>query len=158
MEMKELNLEEKVVVRNIAGWTTGFRRIETVGDVTIPAEGTVRLSRSEIISQVQSGNRLFLGVDERGSHATLYIDDKETRVELDFESSDSSETQMVLTSDAAKKMFDCKSIKTFESKLHEMVVTRAEKYALIQIIKKEKINDYEKIRIVENYTGYQVKM
>lgn len=158
METKELNLEEKVTVRNIAGWTTGFRRIESVGDVTIPAEGTVRLSRSEIISQVQSGNRLFLGIDERGSHATLFIDDKATRVELEFDSEDGSENQLVLTSDAVKKMFDYKTIKTFETKLHELVITRAEKFALIQMIKKEKINDYEKIRIVEDYTGYKVKM
>ena len=78
-ETKELNLEQKVTVRNIAGWMTGFRRIESQGDVTIPQEGTIRLSRSEIIAQVQNGNRLFNGIDERGSHATLYIDDEYTR-------------------------------------------------------------------------------
>ena len=71
---KELNLEEKVTVKNIAGWTVGFKRIESQGDVTIPKEGTVRLTRSEIIAQTQSGNRLFNGTDDRGSHATLYID------------------------------------------------------------------------------------
>lgn len=158
METKELNLEQKVTVRNIAGWTTGFRRIETMGDVTIPAEGTTRLSRSEIIAQVQSGNRLFLGVDERGSHATLFIEDKPTRIELEFESEDESNVQLVLTSDVVKKLFGYKTAKTFEEKLKELVITRAEKYALIQIIKKEKINDYEKIRIVEDYTGYKVKM
>ena len=156
MEAKELNLEQKVTVRNIAGWTTGFRRIETVGDVTIPAEGTTRLSRSEIIAQIQSGNRLFLGVDERGSHASLFVDDKPTRIEVEFDSEDGSTTQAVLTTEAVKKLFDYKTIKNFETKLSELVVTRAEKYALIQIIKKEKLNDHEKIRIVENYTGYKV--
>ena len=55
----ELNMDQKVTVRNIAGWPVGFRRIETQGDVMIPKEGTVRLSRSEIIAQIQSGNRLF---------------------------------------------------------------------------------------------------
>ena len=49
-EPKELNMEQKVTVRSIANWTTGFQRIETNGDVTIPANGTARLSRSEIIS------------------------------------------------------------------------------------------------------------
>ena len=44
----------------------------------IPKEGTVRLSRSEIIAQIQSGNRLFNGVDSHGSHATLYIEDEPT--------------------------------------------------------------------------------
>lgn len=155
-EIKELNLEQKVLVKNIAGWTIGFRRIETQGDVNIPPEGSIRLTRSEIIAQVQSGNRLFTGIDSMGSHATLYIDDKVTRVECDFESEDGSTKQIILTSDVVKKMFDCKTIKTFETKLKEAVVTRAEKYALIQIIKKEKLNDHEKIRFVENYTGYKI--
>ena len=47
-------------------------------------------------------------------------------------------------------------MKTFEEKLHEYVVTRAEKYAITQIIKKLKLNDFEKIRMVENYTGYKL--
>lgn len=155
-ETKELNLEQKVTVRNIAGWMTGFRRIESQGDVTIPPEGTIRLSRSEIIAQVQNGNRLFNGIDERGSHATLYIDDKETRIECDFETEDGSHTQLVLTTDAVKKLFSIKGVKPFETRLKELVVTRAERYALTQIIKKEKLNDHDKIRIVEKYTGYKI--
>lgn len=155
-EIKELNLEQKVLVKNIAGWTIGFRRIETQGDVNIPPEGSIRLSRSEIIAQVQNGNRLFTGIDSMGSHATLFIDDKITRIECDFDSEDGSTKQAVLTTDIVKKMFDCKTSKTFEAKLREYIVTRAEKYAIIQIIKKEKLNDHDKIRIVENYTGYRI--
>lgn len=67
--VEELNLEQKVTVRSIANWTTGFKRIETNGDVTIPPNGTVRLQRSEIIAQIQNGNRLLTGIDDRGSHA-----------------------------------------------------------------------------------------
>lgn len=86
VEVKDdFNLEKKVTVRSIAEWTTGFQRIETNGDVTIPPNGTVRLSRGEIISQVQNGNLLFTGIDGQGSHATLYIEDKPTRIEADFE-------------------------------------------------------------------------
>ena len=153
---KELNMEQKVTVRNIAGWPVGFKRIETQGDVTIPKEGTVRLSRSEIIAQTQSGNRLFNGVDERGSHATLYIEDKPTRLEVEFDSKEEKRTQSILSSDLVKKLFDYKTMKTFEDKLHEYVVTRAEKYAITQIIKKLKLNDHEKIRVIENYTGYKL--
>lgn len=153
---KELNLEEKVTVKNIAGWTVGFKRIESQGDVTIPKEGTVRLTRSEIIAQTQSGNRLFNGADDRGSHATLYIDDEPTRLEVEFDSIEEKRTQSVLTPELVKKLFDYKTVKSFEDKLKTYVVTRAEKYAIIQIIKKLKLNDFEKIRIVENYTGYKI--
>lgn len=153
---EELNMEQKVTIHNIAGWPVGFRRIETQGDVTIPKEGTVRLSRSEIIAQTQSGNRLFNGIDDRGSHATLYIEDEATRLEVEFDSKEEKRTQVILSSDLVKKLFDYKTMKTFEDKLHEYVITRAEKYAITEIIKKLKLNDHEKIRIVENYTGYKV--
>lgn len=153
---EELNMDQKVTVRNLAGWTVGFRRIETQGDVTIPKEGTVRLSRSEIIAQIQSGNRLFIGIDDRGSHATLYIEDEPTRLEVEFDSKEEERTQTILSADLVKKLFDYKTMKTFEEKLHEYVVTRAEKFAITQIIKKLKLNDHEKIRMIENYTGYKV--
>lgn len=155
-ETKELDLEKKVTVRSIAPWTTGFQRIESNGDVTIPPEGTVRLTRSEIISQVQNGNRLFCGTDERGSHATLYIDDDATRIEVEFDSPEEKRTQTIVTSELVHKLFNYKTLKTFEEKLKEYVVTRAEKCAILQIIKKEKLNDFEKIRLVENYTGYKL--
>lgn len=155
-EVKELNLEQKVTIKNIAGWTVGFKRIEGDGDVTIPPEGTTRLSRSEIIAQVQNGNRLLTGTDNRGSHATVYTDDAPTRVELDFDIPEENITQQVLTADAVKKLFEYKTMKSFEDKLRQMVVTRAEKYAILQIIKKEKFNDFEKIRAVENYTGFKM--
>ena len=155
-EWKELDLEKKVTVRSIAPWTTGFQRIESNGDVTIPPEGTTRIARSEIISQVQNGNRLFCGTDNRGSHATLYIDDDATRVEVEFDSPEEKRTQVVITPEIVQNLFNYKTMKTFEEKLKEYVVTRAEKCAILQIIKKEKLNDFEKIRMIENYTGYKL--
>lgn len=153
---KELNLEQKVTVRSIAPWTTGFQRVETIGDVTIPANGSVRLSRSEIIAQIQNGNVLFTGVDSRGSHATLYIEDEPTRIEVDFDIKEEKITQKVITVDAVKKLFEYKTMKTFEEKLKELVLTRAEKHAIANIIRKEKINDHEKVKLVENYTGVSI--
>ena len=155
-DLEELNMEKKVTVRNIAGWPVGFRRIETIGDVTVPKEGTVRLTRSEIIAQIQSGNRLFNGIDSRGSHATLYIEDEPTRLEVDFDSKEEKRKQVILDTDIVKKLFEYKTMKTFEDKLYEFVVTRAEKFAITQIVKKLKLNDHEKIRLIEEYTGYKV--
>ena len=155
-DLEELNMEKKVTVRNIAGWPVGFRRIETIGDVTVPKEGTVRLTRSEIIAQIQSGNRLFNGIDSRGSHATLYIEDEPTRLEVDFDSKEEKRKQVILDTDIVKKLFEYKTMKTFEDKLYEYVVTRAEKFSITQIVKKLKLNDHEKIRLIEEYTGYKV--
>lgn len=155
-ETVKLNLDEKVTVRNIAGWNVGFARLADMkGDVVVPAEGTVRLTRNEIIMQTQNGNRLFNGIDTIGSHATLFIEDKDTRVEVEFESEDGKRKQDVLNEDKIKYMFNLKTDKSFAENLEKNIVTRAEKYALVKMIKRMKLNDFSKMKMVENYTGYK---
>lgn len=156
-EKVELNLEQKVTVKNIAGWTVGFARIDSVGDVTITADGSTKLTRNEIISQVQSGNKLFTGVNGDGNHATLFIDDDATRIEVGFDSEDGSVKQTVFSDAVVKQLFALKNLPSFENALQETIKTRAEKYAIIQAIKRLGINDFSRIRIVEEYTGYKVQ-
>lgn len=156
-EQVELNLEQKVTVKNIAGWIVGFARIDSIGDVTITADGSTKLTRNEIIAQVQNGNKLFTGVNGDGSHATLFIDDEPTRREVGFDSEDGATKQLVFNDNAIKQLFAVKGQQSFEKALHETIKTRAEKYAIIQAIKRLKINDYSKIRLVEDYTGFKVQ-
>ena len=84
-ETKELNLEQKVTVKSIAGWNVGFPKLTETGDALIAPGGSARFTRNEIITQVQNGNKLFVGIDGMGSHATLYIEDADTRKELEFD-------------------------------------------------------------------------
>ena len=154
---KELNLDAKVTVRNIAGWNVGFARIaDGYGDVTITPDGSTRLSRNEIIAQAQSGNKLFVGTDGAGSHATIYIDDVDTRVWLEFESEDGSRKQEIFTDAKVKSLFETKSQSSFEKKVPALICTRAEKYAAMQAVKRLGLNDYSKIRYLEKYTGYRL--
>lgn len=156
---EELNLDEKVTVRSIADWNVGFYRVAdgAIGEVSISRRGTARLTRNEIIAQVQNGNRLFSGVDGKGSHATLIIEDIPTRVEVDFETEDGSVKQNVFSYDLVKELFKINNQSTFEERLKESIVTRAEKLAIIEAIKELKLNDYSKIRFVESYTGYRLQ-
>lgn len=157
---KVLNLDEKITLRNLAPWEVGFKRIDSIGDVNIAANGTVRLTRNEVIQQVQNGNRLLSGIDNVGSHATVFIEDKETRIELDFESADGKRTQKIVTDDAITKLFEYKTMKTFQEKLADIAITRAEKSAVINIVKKLKLNEtatYEKMAYVMNYCKFQLR-
>lgn len=156
-ETNELNLEQKVTVRSIAGWTTGFaRRADGIGDITIAPNGSIRLSRNEIITQVQNGNKLLSGLDGLGSHATLIIDDAPTRVECGFESEDGKTKQTVFSEEVVTEIFKVKPQASFEKAFKELIRTRAEKYAVIDFLRKGKINDYQKIRFAENYTGFRL--
>lgn len=145
-----LNLEQQVTVRSIAGWTTGFARMLTVGDVTIPKKGSIRLSRNEIISQIHNNNNLFTGIDGFGSHATLIVDDMPTIREVGFNVESQFSDKLVLN------LFNIKNQSEFENELKAKIVTRAEKYALMISIIKNNLNDFSKIRFCESYTGYKL--
>lgn len=151
---EEIRLDKKVTVRSIAPWTTGSSRKLSVGDITIPAMGTVLLTREEVIAQGQNGNTLLTGIDGVGSHATWYIEDEYTRNELSFDID--NKKQEFLTQDNIKKTFDLKTKKSFEENIKKAVVTRAEKFYLLHTIKNLKLNDYEKIAFCEEYCGRRV--
>lgn len=155
---KELNLDEKVTVRSISNSFIGFQRVAdgAIGDISIPKRGTARLTRNEIIAQVQNNNVLFTGIDGKGSHASLIIEDAPTRIEVDFESEDGSLKQEVFSNDLVKELFKISNQTAFERNLKDAIRTKDEKSAIIEAIKELKLNDYSKIRYIENYTGYSI--
>lgn len=159
----EIDLSQRVVVRNIANWSVSFTRfidtpggnIDTVGVVVQP-HGVIQLSRNELVAQTNNSNgTLFAGTDGQGSHATLYIEDKVTRVYLGFETADTH--QNIFTEEGLLKIFEIRSQKDFEEAYKNLCVTRAEKLASVEAIKNnEKFNDYRKIHFIEKFTGYKV--
>lgn len=150
-KVEEVRMDEKVSVSSIAPWITGFARIITIGDVSIPPNGTVRLSREEVLAQGQSNNKLITGIDGIGSHATLYIEDAWLREELGFDTDETK--QQVLTKELVKTIFEKKTMPQFKKEIEENVVTRAERFSLLNMIKTLKINDYNKIAFCEEHCG-----
>ena len=151
---EDLNLDAKVTVKNLAGWDVTFARLQDGhGDVVIVANGQQRLSRNEVIAQVNNNNKLFTGSDTVGSHATVYIDDAATRKLLGFEQD--GKPQKVFTEKLVKDLFNMSQEK-YETALPKYIRTRAEKYALIETIKKLRLNDYAKMVFASEYTGYKL--
>ncbi len=151
-----LNMDEKISVRNLCEWTVSFKRIDSIGDVLINANTSIRLPRGEIYSQVQSGNNLFAGIDGVGSHARIYIDDKETRVDLDFEDTEGKKTQLIVDDNKIKELFAIKTKNAFEKAVRETVITNAEKAKLASGVKKFKLNEFDKVQFIQDYTGMSV--
>jgi len=157
-EVQELNLDTQVTLRSIAAWDTGFaRKVDGIGDVIIPPKGSTRLKRSEVIAQVQMGNKLIGGANLDGNHATLIIEDAPTRIELNFESADGSVKQKVFSDELMKELFALKTDKSFQNRVRADIVTRAEKCAAIEAVTRLKLNDFNKIRFLEEYTGFKVQ-
>ena len=148
---EEIRMEDKITITSIAPWNTGFHRILTVGDVSIAPNGQIRLSREEVLAQGQSNNKLITGIDGTGSHATLYIEDEWTRKELGFDTDDSK--QVVVNKKLVKEIFEKKTFVAFKKAIEENIVTRAEKFSLLSMIKTLKINEYDKVAFCEEYCG-----
>lgn len=129
------------------------KAVHIFGDIIIVANGQQRLSRNEVIAQVNNSNKLFTGTDTVGSHATVYIDDVATRRLLGFE--EDGKPQKVFTEQLVKDLFAMSQAK-YEAALPKYIRTRAEKYAFIEAIKKLKLNDYAKMVFASNYTGYKL--
>lgn len=151
-----INMDKKVTVKNIAPWDVGFPNIEDRGDTTIAPSGSTRIRRDEILAQIQRGNKLF-GLDEFGSHATLYIEDEETRKFLEFDSEDGKRKQNIISSEKVKEWFEIKTLKTFEKRIQENIITRAEKQYLLRLIEELKLNEYDKISFCKEYCKFKLR-
>ena len=84
----------------------------------------------------------------------MIIEDKATRIEVGFETEEKS--QKVFSDALIEELFDVEPPDEFQMYFKESIRTRAEKYAAIDAIKRLKLNDYNKIRFVEDYTGYKL--
>lgn len=152
-----LDLDKKIMIENLCNWKLGFKRISTIGDVSISPKAKIPIAVGEVVSQCYANNKLFMGEDGKGSHARILIHDKDVRVELGLESEDSKEKQFIVTDEVIKELFDIKTQKAFEKQVAEKIVNHAEKNALAEYIAKNQINDYQKIKFVEEYTGFKVE-
>lgn len=152
---KEIRLDEKVMIKSIAPWTTGSPRKTTSGDISIPPNGSILVSREEIIAQSQNGNKLINGIDGLGSHATWYIEDEYCRNELSFETG--TKKQDCLTLDKIKDAFGLKTMKAFKDRIEKNVITRAEKAYLMSSIKTLNLNEWDKNAFCVEYTGIQIE-
>lgn len=147
---EELNLDKLVTLRSIANWTTGFARKTTQGDVSIAPKGLIRLTRNEVIAQAQTPNSLITGENGTGDHPTLIIEDEPTRHYLGFDNA------KVFSNDVVTELFKINNQEEFENAVKDAIVTRAEKHSVMTAVLELGLNDYSKIRFLENYTGYRM--
>lgn len=147
-ETKPLSMEEKITLKNLANWMVGFNKIESNGEVNINAGGSVRVSRAEVISQYENGNKLLRG-DGDGTHATIYIDDKATRDYLDI-------TSELIDKNKVKKIFAINGLDDFRNEIYKTFTTQAEKVLLIKLIRECGFNDFNKIRECEALCGMTI--
>ena len=53
-------MADKVSIVNLTPWTQGFKRINTVGHISIPAYGRLNIETEEVVSQCLGHFRKFV--------------------------------------------------------------------------------------------------
>lgn len=126
-----LRMDDKITIKNLASWTVGFRKIDSVGEVTIQAGGTARLSRGEVVAQAENGNKLIAGLDGMGSHATIQINDEATKRYLGWTN------QLIISKALVKEIFNEKDEDVYKQRMSDLTQTRCEREYIKQVINKE---------------------
>lgn len=154
---KEFDLDKKVLVKNLAPWSVYLPCLTSSGDISIQASSSARIKRDEIIEQANANIKLFTGIDGNGSHATLYIEDADTREYVEFDSPDGDYKQQVMSDELVKEMFAITTDRAFEKAVKETVITRAEKAFMLSAIERLKLNDYRKIKFCQEYCKFKLR-
>ena len=152
-----VDTNKKVSLKNLTNWNLTFKRINSLGDIIIPPNGKVTMPCEEVMSQIYNNNRLFVGENGKGSHARIFIEDEEIRLEAEFESKDNKKSQEILTDEKLKEIFTLKTLVSFKKNIQEKVKSQAEKSKVIEYAKTIKLNDHDKIEFLEKYTGYKLE-
>jgi hypothetical protein len=150
-----INKDNLTTVVNLCDWDIHFKLQNTVGDAIIKGNGTKEMFVSEISSQVNNGNPFFVGTDGRGSHAKVYIKDDELRKELQFDNEEGK--QIVLDNEKCKYILELKTDKSFEDNVEKYVSENHEKQRIMNMARKLKINDYNRISFLEKITELKFK-
>jgi len=152
----DFNMNKKVTVKNLADWNVGFPNIASRGDTRIAPTAKSLVSREELFEQINAGNKLLVGTDSFGSHATLYIEDEPTRKYVGFDSDEEKRQQNVITDEKIKSWFELKTQAAFEKNIRENVVTRAEKTYLLKAINRLKLNEHDKIAFCQEWCKFRL--
>lgn len=154
----KVNLDSRSMVRNLCSWDIYFNSINNPGDFVIKANATLSMLNSEIVSQCSNNNIFFVGTDNQGSHARVYIENPDLRIYVGFESEDGKTKQNILNDEKCAEILEIKTQKSFEKKVKEEIITEHEKEKILAYARKIKFNDFDKISFLEEHTNKKFRI
>lgn len=152
-----INWNERSKVINLCDWNISWEQKNFTGDEFLKARNVTYITNMEIETQVQNGNTFFVGTDGIGSHSRVYIDNPALREHLGFDCKAENRTQLILTEEKCKEILELKNFNTFKKHVAENVVTNQEKAKIMNYARRIKLNDYEKIQYLIEYTNIPYK-
>jgi hypothetical protein len=152
-----IDLQKRSFIRNMCPWGVGFHLPISKASVTLGGYQKTSINNEELIALVENSNVMFAGTGN-GNHARIYIENDELRKFVGYDSEDGKIKQFILTDEECQKILDYKTIVTFRKHLEEDVVCNHEKTRIMEYARRAKLNDYEKIILLEQHCGMKFKL
>jgi len=122
-----------------------------MGDEYIKASASIPILNSEIEAAVENGEVILAGTDRLGSHALAYIENDELREQLGFDNKSENKKQLIVNDEKCESILALKTFSAFKKNIEEMVITPHEKHKIIEVARKIKLNDFDKITFLQDY-------
>lgn len=147
-----LDMDKRSRVINLCSWAVSFTLPNSKAEILLDGGKSTIINNSELVTLADNQDIMFYGTKD-GNHARIYVDNKDFREYVGFDNAEEKRTQFILTDEEFQKIFDLKTDTAFEKNIKEKVVMSHEKQNIAIYAKKNKINDYNRIKFLEGYTG-----
>lgn len=147
-----LDMDKRSKIINLCPWAVSFTLPNSKAEVMLDAGKSTTVNNEELVTLAENQDVMFYGIGN-GDHARIYVDNKEFREYVGFDNAESKKNQYILNDEEFQKLFDLKQEAAFERNVKEKVVLNHEKHNIIEYARKTKVNDFSKIRFLEEYTG-----
>jgi len=147
-----LDMDKRSKVINLCPWTISFTLPNSGGEILLEGNKSTTINNSELVTLADNQNVMFCGTGN-GNHARVYVDNAEYRKHVGFDDTETKTTQFVLTPNECAKILELKTDSVFQKNIMDKILLQHEKEIFINYCRKNKLNDYNRILFLEEYTG-----
>lgn len=149
-----LDLEKRSSIKNLCPWAISFVLPNSKAEVLLDAHAKTTVNNQELVTLCENSNVMFAGTG-LGNHARVFIENPDVRIYVGFDTEDKK--QKILDDELCKKIFEYKTLSAFKKHIEENVVAEHEKHKIMSYARSIKLNDFDRIDFLQEYTGLNFK-
>lgn len=146
-----LDMDKRSKVINLCPWAVSFVLPNSGAEKMLDGGKTETINNAELVALAENQNVMFYG-KSNGSHARIYVENEEYRKHVGFDDPENKVKQFVLNDEECEKILLLKTNSSFEKNVKEKVLFLHEKAKFLNYCRKNKLNDYGRIKFLEEYT------
>lgn len=147
-----LDMDKRSKITNLCPWSVSFTLPNSKAEVLLEGGKSTTINNSELVTLAENQDVMFCGTGG-GDHARIYVDNKDFREYVGFDNPEEKRTQFVLNDEELQKLFELKQDAAFQRNVKDKIIMNHEKHNIMAYARKIKLNDYNRIKFLEEHTG-----